>query len=95
MINGLLNRQEIDQIKDLMIAYSSFMVACHRLNHMTSKTNEAEATIILGDVADACGRVYDLQRETGIVMFTDPRALLAALTGKPVDENCRVAKTAA
>lgn len=95
MIAHLLGPSERDLLKDLMMAYSSFMVACHRLNHMTSKTTEAEAQVILGDVADACGRVYTLQRETGIVMFTDPRALLAALTGKPVDENCRVQKTAA
>lgn len=91
MISQLLNASEREQIKDLMMAYSSFMVACHRLNHMTSKTNEAEAEVILGDVAEACARVYDLQRKTGIVMFTDPRALLAALTGKPVTEDCRVA----
>jgi hypothetical protein len=91
MISLILSWEEREQIKDLMMAYSSFMIACHRLNHMTSSTSEAEAKVILGDIADAGSRVYDLQRKTGIVMFADPRALLAALTGKSITEDCRVA----
>ena len=91
MISQLLSWEEREQIKDLMMAYSSFMIACHHLNNMDSKASAADAEAILGDIADAGSRVYDLQQKTGIVMFADPRALLAALTGKSITEDCRVA----
>lgn len=91
MISQLLGASEREVIKDQMIAYGSFMTACHRLNHIGSKPYEGKLEDIQEDLAAAGKRLYDLQRETGIVMFLDLRSLMSALLMKSVDEDCRVA----